>query len=320
LRAAAGEAIRAGVTSDGASLQKDDIVALARAAPSSPEDRQCFRQRLRCCHIEIAKDLWALDEAEGNGYELGNGLSDTYGLVCRAYRDNAESVPKAWARVFDPQRIERLKRLLDDLQTRLNSAGVTIVRKQLDDWCEQVPLRLEESGVPEEDKVREGLRRQTIIWRQLVAGDKEPEAYLDRNARAELQDELRALVWRRSRRFLAPVAGVLLLLVLAAPRLAEFYDAGFVKTGAVSVAVALAGALGITKASVVLTARSQVEEWTSLLWNRSVAYKVADKTCSLNEVWEPEPGRSAAALRGLGNDVVELVKRPASWGHGPSPS
>ena len=37
---------------------------------------------------------------------------------------------------------------------------------------------------PPEQRVREGVRRQTVIWRQLLAGDKEPEAYLDRHARA----------------------------------------------------------------------------------------------------------------------------------------
>ena len=32
--------------------------------------------------------------------------------------------------------------------------------------------------------MREGVRRQTVIWRQLLTGDKAPEAYLDRHARA----------------------------------------------------------------------------------------------------------------------------------------
>jgi hypothetical protein len=77
------------VTSDGADL--DELVALARSAPGSAAAAEAFRARLRSCHIEIQKDdLWALDEAAGKAYELGNGLSDTYGRVCRADRRDGE--------------------------------------------------------------------------------------------------------------------------------------------------------------------------------------------------------------------------------------
>ena len=81
LRAASGDARRAGVTSKGASME--DLVDAARAAAASPAAAEAFRARLRRCHIEVQKDLWALDEALGKAYELGNGLSDTYGRVCR---------------------------------------------------------------------------------------------------------------------------------------------------------------------------------------------------------------------------------------------
>ena len=40
-----------------------------------------------------------------------------------------------------------------------------------------------------------------MIWRQLLAGDKAPEAYLDRHAHAGLRDDLRRLIWRRYRRW-----------------------------------------------------------------------------------------------------------------------
>src|SRR5215210_9372819 len=61
LRAACGDARRAGVTSKGAAL--DALVDLARAAPASPAAAEAFRAQLRSCHIEVQKDLWALDEA-----------------------------------------------------------------------------------------------------------------------------------------------------------------------------------------------------------------------------------------------------------------
>ena len=163
----------------------------------------------------MQKDLWALDESAGKAYELGNGLSDTYGRVCRAYRRDAEDALATWEDVFLAARVERLKKLLDDLQTRLNASGVAVVRAQLDAWCEGVAARLRASGLPREECVREGLRRQTVIWRQLLTGDKAPEAYLDRHARAALHDDLRALVWRRYRVWAIVLAAAVLGLVLA---------------------------------------------------------------------------------------------------------
>ena len=154
LCAAAGDARRAGVTAKDAAL--DDLVSSARAAADSPAAAEVFRARLRRRHIEVQKDLWARDEALGKAYELGNGLSDTYGRVCRAYRHHAEDALGTWEDVFLPDRIERLKKLLDDLQSRLNTAGVAVVRAQLDAWCAGVGERLRADGLPPEERVRDG--------------------------------------------------------------------------------------------------------------------------------------------------------------------
>ena len=54
-----------------------------------------------------------------------------------------------------------------------------------------------------------------MIWRQLLTGDKAPEAYLDRHARAALHDDLRALIWRRYRRWALVLAAAILAIVLA---------------------------------------------------------------------------------------------------------
>ena len=63
--------------------------------------------------------------------------------------------------------------------------------------------------MPSQEQVRHGLHRQTVIWRQLLTGDKEPEAYLDRHARAALHDDLRALIWRRYRGWVLAAAALL---------------------------------------------------------------------------------------------------------------
>jgi hypothetical protein len=308
LRAAAGDARRAGVTSKGASLE--DLLDAARAAPTSAAAAEAFRAQLRRCHIEVQKDLWALDEAAGKAYELGNGLSDTYGRVCRAYRRDDEDEAATWEEVFLPARIERLKKLLDDLQSRLSASSVAVVRVQLDTWCREVPRRLRASRVPSEQRVRDGVRRQTIVWRQLLAGDKEPEAYLDRDARAELRDELRHLIWRRYRYWVVPLAAALFCLVLALPSLIRLYEQGVVETGAASAVVAVAGAFGITKASVLLTVRGRLDQWSHLLWNRAVVHKVVDVTLTLDAVLPPPAAERRLRVRmpsHLGRRVKESM-------------
>ena len=291
LRAASGDARRAGVRSKGASLE--DLVTAARAAAVSPAAAEAFRARLRRCHIEVQKDLWALDEAAGKAYELGNALSDTYGRVCRAYRDGPDGAVATWEDVFLPARIERIKKLLDDLQSRLNPGGVAVVRAQLDAWCEGVGERLRAGALPPVERVREGVRRQTVIWRQLLAGDKEPEAYLDRHARAGLRDDLRALIWRRYRGWAIALAAALLAVLLLRPMLPHVGSA----------VLATAGALGLTKASVLLTVRGRLDQWSRLLWDRALAQKVVEATLTLDDVL-PAPVRE----RRLGAGVPERVR------------
>jgi hypothetical protein len=302
LRGACGDARRAGVTSKGAAL--DQLVECARAAPASTAAADAFRAQLRACHIEVQKDLWALDESAGKAYELGNGLADTYGRVCRSYRRDGEQPAEAWEQVFLPARIERLKKLLDDLQSRLNAGGVAIVRAQLDAWCEGVQARLATGDAPSEERVREGVRRQTVIWRQLLAGDKEPEAYLDGHARAALRDDLRHLIWRRYRRWAIALGVVIFALAMTLPHLVALYDVGIVRTGLGPVLVAIGGAIGITKASVLFTVRGRLDEWAQLLWNRALAQKVIDATLMLDAVLPP-PARE----RRIGAAVPERVSR-----------
>jgi hypothetical protein len=238
----------------------------------------------------VQKDLWALDEAAGKAYELGNGLSDTYSRVCRAYRRPDEDPLVTWGEVFGRARVERLKKLLDDLQSRLNAGGVAVVRAQLELWCDEVPIRLASGRLPGEKEVRDGVRRQTVVWRQLLTGDKDSEAYLDRNARAALRDDLRVLIWRRYRSWVLSLSLTIFFVVLALPRLIDFYAEGVVQTGVASGVVAVAGALGITRASVLLTIRRRLDEWSQLLWDRAIAHKVVESTLTLDAVL-PAPAR-----------------------------
>jgi hypothetical protein len=181
------------------------------------------------------------------------------------------------------------------------------VRAQLDAWCAGVHTRLAPGEAPSEQRVRDGVRRQTVIWRQLLAGDKEPVAYLDGRARAGLRDDLRRLVWRRYRRWTVALGAALFALAIALPHLIDLYETGFVRTGLASALVAVAGVVGITKASVLLTVRGRVDQWSELLWNRALAQKVVEATLTLDSVLPP-PARE----RRIRAAVPARVRRPAA--------
>ena len=314
LRAAAGDARRAGIVAESESLER--LIAYARKAPESDRDAERFREEVRCCHVALSKALWALDEAAGKAYELGNGLSDTYSRVRRSYAGELDAEERtAWAEVFEHGRIERLQRLLDDLQSQLNQRGALVVRHQLALWRDEVPRRIEAAGPPPQEKVRAGLRRQTIIWRQLIAGDKEPEAYLDSAARAELRGDLRRLVWSRCRRWLAPAFVALFLMVFFLPQALDWYEKSVVGTTLASAAVAMAGAFGVTKASMLVAVRARIHQWSEMLWDRAVTQKVSDRTLVLDRVLPEPPAcehRSLAGLVGVGARLGQsLALRPA---------
>jgi hypothetical protein len=305
LRAAVGNARRAGVESQQRALER--LLPMAREAPSSERAQVEFRREVRRCHIGLEKELWAQDEAAGRAYELGNGMSDTYGRISCAYRQGHKGRMKAWKRVFARDRIKRLQRLLDDLQSRLDPSGVAVVRGHLDEWGEAVAKRIEAKGEPPtEEEVRRGLRRQTVTWRQLIAGHKEPEAYLDSQARTEVRNEMRKLVWSRYRLWILPAAGLLFLYIFFFPQLFGWYEENLARTGLASAGIALAAALGITKASMLLTLRTRTHEWADLLWNQAVIKKVGEQTLMIEEVFgAPAPAKRwpAHALLGIGQEV-----------------
>jgi hypothetical protein len=316
LRAAAGDAKRAGVTSKSASLLA--LVDGARACGNADERHDPFRKRLRACHVEINKDLWSVSEALGKAYELGNGLSDTYGRVCRAYRASTADAEQAWKDVFDEGRIERLKKLLDDLQSHLDGTAVSVVREQLDTWRAEVPKRLEANALPNLDEVRTGLRRQTVIWRQLIAGDKRPEAYLGDEERGRVRDGLLRLAWRRYRMWMPLLALVLAVCIFFLPKAVAFYQDSLVRSGIASFVVAALGAVGITQASLLMTARTRLQDWAELLWHCAVVKEVAKATLTIDQVLTPaqaseRPRIVAATQRTAGRLRASVVPpRPAS--------
>jgi hypothetical protein len=262
----------------GAPFQGDELkTLLARAlgAGESPAAEDSFRSALSDAHIAFAKRLWTLEEARGKAYELGNFLSDTWNRIVRPR--SADSPETELVEIFDPVRVERMKLLLDDLQARVDPVAAHTVNTQLDEWSAKV----RSTPVPAGTSL-EPVERQTIIWRQMLTGDKEPEAYIGRTRRAEVRDELTRQLWKRFRRLIWLVP----LLAIAGAGLgyayAENADVAKSLTGSV---LAIAGTLGITRASMTGTIKSGVSGWSDLMWNRALAVVICRETSLLNQVF-----------------------------------
>jgi hypothetical protein len=296
-----------------ASSHCDALLALAgpvHAACHSRRETVGIRGRLRECHTKLVKELWFKQEAQGKAYELGTSLFDTWNRVRLAARTEAGSAVAAdskrsvdeWRAVFDPGRIERIKHLLDDLQTQLPHTAVTVVKAHLEFWRQAVAEHVEEGAAAPWAQSTEVLAKQTIIWRQLLTEAKQPEAFLRREDRREVHRQFKQLVWRSFLRPLPIVAGLAAVAVLAG-----------LMSGVIHVAspgqsfVALLGAIGLSQASLAVIARDRIREWTGLLWNRALANVVFEATCLADEVFEWKQTSVSCSLADAGR---RLTRRP----------
>lgn len=270
VNAIAGVASRAGVAIGDEELRA--LLALAATAESSTRAEQEFRDLVAVRHVDFAKRLWAGDEPQGKAYELGNFLSDTWNPLAVRDADRREELRT----VFERQRVERMKVLLDDLQARIDPVAVHAVSHQLAQWCDGVPGALTPARPGAAVLDFDLLRSQTVIWRQMLTGDKEPEAWIDHAGRSQVRTEVSKQMWLRYRAVL--VVAVPLLAAIGAA-LALHYDGNedtvrAVVTGALTVL----GALGITRASMIGALRKGVMSWGDLMWNRALAKVVCSET------------------------------------------
>ena len=305
LLAAAGTASRLGV--DLWQNRLEELRELAgRAAARAGAAEAEFRDELERCHVALDKELWTHSEAEARAYELGIMLSDTYNRICRVYHENPQAARREWLAVFGESRATALQTLLDNLQSRLDPGAVAVVRDHLNAWRDRVSEVLSDSDepMPPSEAASTHLRGQTVIWRQLLTGDKEPEAFLGPRARARVRDEVLRLMWRRYWKwaaglFVALAAGTTALLLLHADP-GHWYsnhtrDAALVTSAIVS----LTGALGISKASINRAIKQDLRKWSTLLWNRALARVVCAETLRVDRVFPDPPSRCKRALERL---------------------
>jgi hypothetical protein len=296
LRAAASVGRRMGA--DERADEIDELVPIARDGLRSAEEVALLRADLRKCHMALTMHLWATQEAYGKAFELGTSLFDTWHRVAAAAPADKDT---AWREVFAPERVKRLKVRIDDLESRLTPVAVTVVRAHLERWEWRAQHR---SGLADDAECR--LSAQVNTWRQLLTGDKAPEAFLSTTARRDLHREFSGLV-RRSFWRPAPIACVVLVAAVAAALM--FGGSG--ASEAARLAVAPLGAIGLSKASLAVVARDRLRAWTTLLWNRAVATVLFEVTCHAGALIVPAPRhRSVAGLQRAGAVLVGRLPWP----------
>jgi hypothetical protein len=191
--------------------------------------------------------------------------------------------------VFARERVERIKRLLDDLQARIDPAAVRIVKQHLDAWQEEVrertPRHATRAGL-------EPLDNQAVTWFQLVTGDKEPEAFIGHDDRARVRETMVGRMVRSYKRNWATIAvGLVATAVLAAGGYELLSSEAGIRGPILASLGPIAGALGLSFTSIGLTVRKSLDARAELLWNTALVEVISTKTLRVDDVLTPAPPR-----------------------------
>ena len=320
LRAAAGDADRVGAPLDPDEL--DELLGLAACAADDEGAERQLCDRLRAWHVSVETELWATQEARGRAYELGNFLSDTWNRTLRALRRHEpEAVAHELRAVFSAERVERIKVLLDELEARLDPAAVRVVRGHLYTWRDRVAKL-----VPSQPHGRlpfrptrealEPLRGQTLTWRQLLTGDKEPEAYIDKKERAQVRGVMTKRIAESYRRHLESwvlatlaTAAVVWLSVHFADQLGNWYrDHKALVGGIIAFGGSAIAALGISTTSIVATVRRSVDARAELMWNSALSEVICQQTLFVDRLL---PERRLGRLERVAKHLPRAARKAA---------
>lgn len=154
------------------------------------------------------------------------------------------------------------------------------------------------------------LDNQAVTWFQLVSGDKEPEAYIDHEDRAKVRGAMLSRTVRsyayNGRSVIAAVLALVVLAVLAIvlPTLSEDQF----KHLAVF-ATPIAGALGVSLASVGRTVRKSLDARAELLWNTALVEVISQKTLHVEALLPAPVQRCAWRPSPVSLPVFALVRR-----------
>ena len=186
-------------------------------------------------HIQ---DTLTTRPSEAAAYQLGRGLAEPYWAL---EPDNGE---ESWIFLLSDERRTFLKRQLSRLSAYTAELVPVAINQSLDDWCE-VANNAKWRAQP---GARADLHRQTLVWRDLIQGEREPtDLFAERTVRVPtgiLLGVLRSFFWP----LLIGVLGIAALvaggLLLAGVEPATSTNS----STATSTVIAVLGALGVTAA------------------------------------------------------------------------
>jgi len=251
-------------------VESANLEELRRVVEAEPVDPSELREAVEVLHVDVLFTLTAADLRLGRAYGLGHALADT----CLRPADRA-SFDLAFG-----TRLIRVKDWLADLASSFpphSSRAVVLSLRAWEAWAVDPelggePLAWETHGAG----VREALRRQGEVWRDLLADDKRGDDMLDTSHYLRAANSLVAVmastVWRFLRPLRVPLAVAVLLLAGGVALLLLTGVVGKV-LGAIAVA---AGALGITGAGVRARLGKVAMQLQSRLWGAELDLAIAE--------------------------------------------
>jgi hypothetical protein len=243
------------------------------------EDPAPLQRAVRELHLDLLRALTAADLRLGRSYGLGHALAET----CLRSRDR-DSFERAFG-----GRLIVVKDWLADLASSFpphSSRAVVLSLRAWEAWAahpriDGQPLVWETHGVG----VRDALRRQGELWRDLLAGAKAGEDMLDTNhylrAASSLVGSMTSTLWRFLKPFRVPLL-IAVPLFLAGVALLLFSDTAGKAFGAI---LAAAGAIGITGAGLRARLGKVAGELQSRLWGAELDFAVAEAVLIGPEGW-----------------------------------
>lgn len=279
-------------------VEQAKVDRLRRVAGADAVDSGELREAVEELHVDVLFTITAANLRLGRAYGLGHALADT----CLTPEDR-----RSFDLAFGP-RLIRVKDWLADLASSFpphSSRAVVLSLRAWEAWAvdpklDGEPLAWDTHGAG----VREALRRQGEVWRDLLAYDKRGDDMLDTGhylrAASSLVAVMASSVWRFLRPLLVPLAVATLLLGGGIALLVLTGAVGQV-LGAIAVA---AGALGITGAGIRARLGKVATQLQSLLWGAKLDLAIAEAVLIGPAGWDASVAKVAVPATGAAPTVA----------------
>jgi hypothetical protein len=233
------------------------------------KNEKAIENAIKDLHVEALFALAAADSRLGRAYALGYELAD----VCLEPCDRC-SFESAFGTQVVPVK-DRLADLASSLPAH-SSRAVVLSLRAWEVWAAEPELNGKGlSWTRDGAGVEAALRRQGVLWRDLLAGDKEGQDMLNTNHYVRAASSLIAAMVSTAWRFMRPLwlpLGLMTLSLLAGIALLLFTGSGGKALGTI---LAAAGAIGITGAGIRARLGDVAGELQSQLWGAELDLAIA---------------------------------------------